>query len=165
MRIVLGAVGRLKDGAERTLFDRYWERLEASGRKVGLGPLRLVEIPESRDASIGARQEAEAERLLAATGDPVSRSDAFIISLDERGKALTSAAFADLLRRQSDDGCKSMAFLIGGPDGHGTAISAAARMSLSLSAMTLPHGLARVVLAEQLYRASTILSGHPYHRV
>ena len=91
--------------------------------------------------------------------------DAFIVSLDERGKALTSAAFADLLRRQSDDGCKSMAFLIGGPDGHGPAVAAAARLSLSLSAMTLPHGLARVVLAEQLYRASTILAGHPYHRV
>ena len=160
MRIVLGAVGRLKDGAERTLFDRYWERLDASGRKVGLGPLRLLEMPESREASVSARQEAEAQRLLTAAGD-----DACIISLDERGKALTSAAFADLLRRQSDDGCKSMAFLIGGPDGHGPAVAAAARLTLSLSAMTLPHGLARVVLAEQLYRASTILAGHPYHRV
>ena len=63
MRLVLGAIGRLKDGAERTLFDRYWERLEASGRKVGLGPLKTIEIPQSRDANAGARQEAEAQRL------------------------------------------------------------------------------------------------------
>ena len=160
MRLVLGAIGRLKDGAERTLFDRYWERLEASGRKVGLGPLKLAEISESRDASASGRQEAEALKLIAAAGD-----DAFVVSLDERGKALTSGAFAELLRRRSDDGCKSMAFLIGGPDGHGAAVARAARITLSLSAMTLPHGLARVVLAEQLYRASTILAGHPYHRV
>lgn len=165
MRIVLGAVGRLKDGAERTLFDRYWERLEASGRKVGLGPLRLVEIPESREANAAARREAEAERLLAAAGGPASSENAYIVNLDEHGKALTSTAFADLLRRQSDDGCKSMVFLIGGPDGHGPGVAAAARITLSLSVLTMPHGLARVILAEQLYRASTILSGHPYHRV
>ena len=119
----------------------------------------MVERPESRNATASARQEAEAQRLLAAAGD-----DSFIVSLDERGKALTSAAFADLLRRQSGDGCKSMAFLIGGPDGHGPAVARAAHVTLSLSAMTLPHGLARVVLAEQLYRAVTLIAGHPYHR-
>jgi 23S rRNA (pseudouridine1915-N3)-methyltransferase len=159
MRIVLGAIGRLKDGAERTLFDRYWVRLETSGRKVGLNPLQLVEIPENRAENIDVRQAAEAQRLVAAAADA-----AFIVSLDERGKPLTTAAFTALLRRQSDAGCKSMAFLLGGPDGHGAAVSAAAHATLSLSAMTLPHGIARVVLAEQLYRASTILAGHPYHR-
>jgi 23S rRNA (pseudouridine1915-N3)-methyltransferase len=133
MRIVLGAVGRLKAGAERTLFDRYWERLEVSGRAVG---------------------------LLTAAGEQT-----VLVALDERGKSLTSPAFADLLKRHRDDGCKDIAFLIGGPDGHGPAVIEAARVKLSLSAMTLPHGLARVVLAEQLYRAVTILSGHPYHRV
>ena len=80
-------------------------------------------------------------------------------------KGLTSTAFADLLKRHRDDGCKELAFLMGGPDGHGPAIAQAAQVRLSLSAMTLPHGLARAVLAEQLYRASTLLSGHPYHRM
>ena len=159
MRIVLGAIGRLKDGVERTLFERYWERLQAGGRKVGLAPLRLVEIVESREAGTAARQDAEAVRLVASAGD-----DAYIVSLDERGKAMTTAAFTDLLRLRSEGGSKGMAFLIGGPDGHGAAVREAADLTLSLSAMTLPHGLARVLLAEQLYRASTILSGHPYHR-
>ena len=160
MRIVLGAVGRLKDSAERVLFDRYWERLEASGRAVGLTSFRHVEIQESRDGQAPSRQANEAQRLLSAAGD-----HALIIALDERGKSLTSAAFADLLKRHRDDGCRDMAFLIGGPDGHGSGVIEAARIKISLSAMTLPHGLARVVLAEQLYRAATILAGHPYHRV
>lgn len=159
MRIALCAIGRLKDGGERTLFDRYWERLEAQGRGVGLAPLRHVEWPESRESTAGLRQAAEAQRLLAAAGE------ATIVALDERGKGLTSTAFADLLKRHRDDGCKELAFLMGGPDGHGPAIAQAAQVRLSLSAMTLPHGLARAVLAEQLYRASTLLSGHPYHRV
>lgn len=160
MRIELGAVGRLKDGAERTLFDRYWGRLEGSGRGVGLGPLKLTEFAESREATAALRQVAEAGKLLAFAG-----GEALIVALDERGRTLTTAAFTDFLRRSRDDGCRSMAFLIGGADGHGPAVAKAARVSLSLSAMTLPHGLARVVLAEQLYRASTILSGHPYHRM
>lgn len=160
MRIVLAAVGRLKDGGERALFDRYWQRLESIGRKVGFGPVRLTEIPESRDASASVRQEVEARKLLEAAG-----VEAFVVSLDERGEPMSSAAFARLLRRRSDEGSKTLAFLIGGPDGHGEAVSRSAHVTLSLSAMTLPHGLARVVLAEQIYRAATILSGHPYHRV
>ena len=77
---------------------------------------------------------------------------------------MTSAAFANLLRKKRDDGIRDMAFLIGGPDGHGAEIRQTAQSALSLSAMTLPHGLARVMLAEQLYRAATIIAGHPYHR-
>ena len=173
MKITLGAVGRLKDSAERPLFERYWQRLEASGRYVGIGPARLIEIAESRDATPQLRRAAEAQRLLAATGtvaatghanSSAAQSGSVIVALDERGKALDSAAFAALLRRHRDDGTRALVFLIGGADGHGSAVSAAARLSLSLSALTLPHGLARVVLAEQLYRAVTILVGHPYHR-
>ena len=160
MRIVLAAVGRLKDSAERILFERYWERLDATGRGIGLSPIRHVELPESRDGNVAARQDGEAQRLLATAGER-----AFVVALDERGKSLTSAAFAELLRRHRDDGLRDMAFVIGGPDGHGAPVMQAARMTLALSAMTLPHGLARVVLAEQLYRSATILSGHPYHRV
>jgi 23S rRNA (pseudouridine1915-N3)-methyltransferase len=160
MRIIVGAVGRLKDSGERLLFERYWDRLRASGRSIGITDARHVEISEGREASAPLRQASEAQRLLQACGD-----DPIVIALDERGKSMTSLAFAGLIRERRDDGCKAMAFLIGGPDGHGAQVMDAARAKLSLSAMTLPHGLARVVLAEQLYRAATILSGHPYHRV
>lgn len=160
MRITVCAVGRLKDSAERVLFDRYWDRLEASGRGVGFSSIRHVELTEGREATAILRQVGEAHKLVAAAG-----SEAFVVALDERGKSVTSPAFADLLRRHRDDGVRDMAFLLGGPDGHGPDALAAARVKLSLGAMTLPHGLARVVLAEQLYRATTILSGHPYHRV
>lgn len=159
MRIVVGAVGRLKDSGERALFERYWERLRATGRIIGVTDVRHAEINEGREGTTALRQASEAQRLLQACGD-----EAWIVALDERGKSLTSEAFAELIRTWRDDGCKTMALLIGGPDGHGLAVQKAARLKLSLSAMTLPHGLARVVLAEQLYRAGTILAGHPYHR-
>ena len=159
MRIVVGAVGRLKDSGERALFERYWERLRSTGRAVGVTDLRHVELAEGREASAGLRQASEAQRLLQACGD-----DAWIVALDERGKAQSSAAFAAQVRTWRDGGCKTMAFLIGGADGHGAPVIEASRLKLSLSAMTLPHGLARVLLAEQIYRATTILSGHPYHR-
>jgi 23S rRNA (pseudouridine1915-N3)-methyltransferase len=92
------------------------------------------------------------------------RETDFIVALDERGKALGSEAFAKLLAAKRDTGTKAAGILIGGPDGLSDAVRAAAHFSLSLTALTLPHGLARIVLAEQLYRAATILSGHPYHR-
>lgn len=159
MRIVLGAVGRLKDGPERSLFERYRERLDAAGQGAHLGPLTLHEIAESRSGSVAARTADEAERLLAKT-----RTADVVIALDERGKAQSSEAFARLLRGHRDDGAGTLALLIGGPDGHGEAVRTAARHVMSLGPMTLPHGLARIVLAEQLYRAATILTGHPYHR-
>lgn len=160
MRFDLVAVGRLKDGAERALYERYSDRLTALGRSHALGPLRLVELPEARAPGAPERKTDEAGRILKAIG--AGRS---LVALDERGKALTSQAFADLVRRERDAGCDALAFVIGGPDGQGEAVLAAARLTLSLGAMTLPHGLARVVLAEQLYRAATIIAGHPYHRL
>jgi 23S rRNA (pseudouridine1915-N3)-methyltransferase len=158
MRVLIAAVGRLKDGAETVLIERYVERL--APRIAGIGPITIAEIPEARQASPTARKDDEAERLLRAT----AKAD-FRIALDERGKALSSDAFAKLLGRKRDDGIATLAFLIGGPDGHGKAALDAADLALSLGPMTLPHGLARAVLAEQIYRAATILSGHPYHRV
>lgn len=158
MRLVIAAVGRLKD-AERELCARYIERVNASGRSVALGPVDLREIPESRRSAANARMAEEVERLLAA-----SRDADFRIVLDESGKPLTSAKFADLLSDARDRGTRSAAFLIGGPDGHGEAARKAADVVLALGPMTLPHGLARIVLAEQIYRAATILAGHPYHR-
>jgi len=158
MRLILAAVGRLKD-AERDLFDRYAKRIDAAGRALGLGPLTLAEIGESRAATADLRMADEAARLLKAA----SAADAAIV-LDGKGRELSSEAFAKMLGDRRDGGTKTLAFLIGGPDGHGPAALKGAGLSLSLGAMTLPHGLARIVLAEQLYRAATILSGHPYHR-
>jgi len=158
MRILVAAIGRLK-AEEKALFERYADRLNQAGRGVALGPLALHEIAESRAANAGLRMAEEAERLLKLASVADVR-----VALDERGKSLTSDTFAAELRRHRDGGARTLAFLIGGADGHGEAIRAAAQLTLSLGPMTLPHGLARVVLAEQLYRASTILAGHPYHR-
>ena len=158
MRLTIAAVGRLKDGAERVLVDRYRKRL-ATAKSLGLGPLAETDIGEARHATAAERQADEAARLLKLA----SNAD-LIVALDERGKTMTSAAFAAWLGRQRDSGRRHAAFLIGGPDGHGAAVRDKAQLLLSLGPMTLAHGLARAVLAEQLYRATTILAGHPYHR-
>ena len=158
MRLIVAAVGRLKD-AERDLCERYQKRFDAAGRALGLGPLSIAELSESRAASAVARKAEEATRLLKAAAPAAAR-----VVLDEGGKALASEAFAKWLAQTRDGGCKGLAFLIGGPDGHGPEVAQGAALKLSLGAMTLPHGLARAVLVEQLYRATTILSGHPYHR-
>lgn len=158
MRLIVAAVGRLKD-AERELCTRYAKRFDASGRSLGLGPLTITELGESRAASADMRKAEEATRLVKAIPDTSRR-----VVLDAAGKGLSSEAFAAWLAAARDDGCKDLAFLIGGPDGHGPAAPAGATLKLSLGPLTLPHGLARAVLIEQLYRATTILSGHPYHR-
>ncbi len=158
MQLLIAAVGRLKDDAERVLVDRYRQRI-GTGRVGGLGPCKDIEIPESRRATAGERKAEEAERLLKAATTADLR-----IALDAAGRVMSSEAFATWLGGERDAGARIAAFLIGGPDGHGAEIKAQARLVLSLGPMTLPHGLARVVLAEQLYRATTILAGHPYHR-
>jgi 23S rRNA (pseudouridine1915-N3)-methyltransferase len=158
MRIVIAAVGRLK-AEERALYDRYAERIDQTGRRVALGPLTLIEIPESRAAGPAERTADEAQKLLKATAEADLR-----IALDEHGKQLTSQAFSADLGRRRDGGVRSLAFLVGGADGHHETVRSAAALTLSLGPMTLPHGLARIVLVEQLYRAVTILAGHPYHR-
>jgi 23S rRNA (pseudouridine1915-N3)-methyltransferase len=159
MRILLTAVGRLKAGPERDLFARYQDRLNKAGRAVSVGPMALTELAEARHDNPTTRMDDEATRLLATTG-----GSGYRFVLDESGRTLTSQAFADHLAKLRDDGISDLAFMIGGPDGHGEAARAAADAVLSLGPMTLPHGLARIVLVEQLYRAVTIISGHPYHR-
>jgi 23S rRNA (pseudouridine1915-N3)-methyltransferase len=158
MRLFIAAVGRLKD-AEAELCARYAKRFDAAGRSLGLGPLTISELNESRAPSAEARKSDEAGRLLKAAS-----GTAQVVVLDEGGKAMSSAAFAQWIAQRRDEGCKGMAFLIGGPDGHGAEVAPATTLKMSLGPMTLPHGLARAVLTEQLYRAATILSGHPYHR-
>jgi 23S rRNA (pseudouridine1915-N3)-methyltransferase len=159
MRLVIAAIGRLKDEGERALIARYMKRV-TSGRVIGISPVSIEELPESRAAETNARQADEAARLLHVTAD----SD-FRIVLDERGRLMTSTEFAQYLAARRDAGVKSTAFLLGGPDGHPASLTGkGAHLTLSLGPMTLPHGLARVVLIEQVYRAITILAGHPYHR-
>lgn len=159
MRILIAAIGKLKDDEERGIVARYKQRFEHTGRALGLGPLEIAEFSESRLASSEARKAEEAERLLQAGAAAAVR-----IALDQDGQRLTSKAFATFLAKHNDAGAKLAIFLIGGPDGHGAAARERADLCLSLGDLTLPHGLARVVLTEQLYRAATILAGHPYHR-
>ena len=159
MRILIAAIGKLKDDAEREIIARYVKRANAQGRAPGLGPIEIIELLESRASSVDARKTDEAQHLLKAAA-----AATYKIALEVEGKHITSEAFAALLGKQADAGTKTCALLIGGPDGHGLDVLNTANLKLSLGAITLPHGLARVVLAEQLYRATTILSGHPYHR-
>lgn len=159
MRIVIAAVGRLKDGPERQLAARYAERAAQAGRGVALGPLDLREIPESRArrAEDRKREEAEALRALLVPG-------ARLIALDETGKTFSSPEFAARLGRWRDDGAPAVQFVIGGADGLDPGLVKAAALSLAFGRMTWPHQIVRALLAEQVYRAVTILSGHPYHR-
>lgn len=159
MRLVIAAVGRLKDGAERELLERYRERFGAMAKRLGFAPVVWHELAESRAATAAKRQAEEGAALL-----KLARDAGAIIVLDERGKALTSRAFAQLLAKARDDGAGTAAILVGGADGLAPEVRAAAKATVSFGAVTLPHGLARIVLAEQLYRAATILAGHPYHR-
>ena len=145
-------------GAERELCERYGGRLARSARPLGLDWRGIVEIAEARAATPAARMGAEADALLARAGD------AAIVALDERGEALTSEAFAAMIGDLRDAGTPALAFAMGGPDGHGDSLRAGARRTVSFGRLTWPHQLARVMLVEQIYRATTILAGHPYHR-
>jgi len=159
MRVVIAAVGRLKDGPERALFEKYRDRFEAAGRRLGFSPVECSETPESQAASVDKRRTEEAAALRKLTRDAQT-----VIALHEAGKMYTSAGLAQLLGKIRDDGSKGLAFAIGGPDGLSADLLTGANHRLSFGAITLPHQLARIVLAEQLYRAATILAGHPYHR-
>lgn len=151
MDYLIAAVGRARKGPERALFEHYAGRLRQ--------PLVLKECEEKRPLPIPQRVEREAQMLLAAVP-----SGARVVVLDERGKTLSSEAFAALLGDWRDQGIPCCAFLIGGADGHGEAVRAAAEFQLAFGPMTWPHMLVRALLAEQLYRAQSILEGHPYHR-
>lgn len=153
------AVGRLKPGPEKTIAEDYLARAEGLGRKCGITRIGITEFAESQASSAAARMAEEARQVSAALPPK-----AFSIVLDERGKALASDAFAAQLQRLLDGGTQDMSFLIGGPDGHAPAIRDSAGLLLSFGPMTWPHRLVRVMLFEQLYRAITIMSGHPYHR-
>lgn len=158
MRLGLICVGRLKAGPERELYARYAERVTAL-RRLGLEGLELKEIDESKAASPAERMVREGAALLAALPD-----EARLAAFDERGRATTSAGFAEFIAAERDAGRKALWFAIGGSEGLDESVRARAAASFSFGAMTLPHQLVRILAAEQIYRAMTILSGHPYHR-
>jgi 23S rRNA (pseudouridine1915-N3)-methyltransferase len=159
MRLIIAAIGRLKDGPERALFEKYRDRFDPLAKRLGLAPVSWHEIAESRAADTAKRREEEGMALL-----KLARDAEFLIALDERGKHLTSENLAKTLAKARDGSAKAAGILIGGPDGLSQSVRDAANLQIALGAMTLPHQLARIVLAEQLYRSATILSGHPYHR-
>ena len=158
MRLTIAAVGRMKAGPERDLLDRYVDRAAKQGRGLGLTRVEIRETPESRAARAEDRRAEEAALLLDGLADK-----ACVVALDERGRTMDSDAFAAFLGARIDEG-RDLAVLIGGADGHGEAVRARADLVLAFGAMTWPHQIVRILAAEQIYRATTILAGHPYHR-
>lgn len=156
MRVQLCVVGRLRSGPERALIDDYLDRFGKTGRALGLGPATEHEVEDRK----GGGMAAEAALLSRAVP-----AGAALVILDERGEELTSPDFASRIARFRDGGRQDMAVLIGGADGLDPALRARADLAIRFGRMVWPHMLARVMLAEQLYRAATILAGSPYHRV
>jgi len=156
MRISICAVGRLRAGPEKTLLDDYLTRFDRTGRALGLGTASVVEVEDKKNAGMGA--EAALLRKAVPKG-------AVICTLDERGRVMSSPDFAQKLGGWRDAGRQDLALVIGGADGIDPSLRAEADFSISFGSMVWPHMLVRVMLAEQLYRAATILAGGPYHRV
>lgn len=159
MRLVVIAVGRLKQGPERELAERYRERFDDIGRKLGFRGLEIHEIPESR-ARDGQSRIAEEAAAISAAIPPKS----ILIALDERGDSIDSHGFAQHLARWRDDQVGNTIFIIGGADGLSPELRRMAKMRMAFGSATWPHQMVRVMLLEQVYRAATILAGHPYHR-
>jgi len=155
MRVHLCAVGRLRAGPERDLVNDYLQRFDRTGRALALGPATEHEVEDRKNAGMAAEAELLARAVPAG---------AVLVVLDERGRLMTSPDFAAQLGRWRDDGRQDVAFVIGGADGIDPALRARADLAISFGAMVWPHMLVRVMLAEQLYRAATILAGSPYHR-
>jgi 23S rRNA (pseudouridine1915-N3)-methyltransferase len=155
MRVQICAVGRMRSGPERLLTDDYLDRFGKTGRSLGLGPAAIHEVEDRK----GGGMEAEAGLL-----SRVLPAGALVCVLDERGSVLSSPEFAAQLAGWRDAGRQDVAFVIGGADGIAPSLRAGAGFALSFGRMVWPHMLVRVMLAEQLYRAATILSGGPYHR-
>lgn len=155
MRVHLCVVGRIRSGPERDLIDDYLKRFDRTGRALGLGPAQEHEVEDKR----GGGMDAEAALL-----DRACPTGAVRVVLDERGAAMTSPEFAQRLARWRDQGAQDLALFIGGADGLSPRLRTTADAALCFGNMVWPHALARVMLAEQLYRAATILAGGPYHR-
>ncbi len=151
MQITIISVGRLKQGPEKQLIDIYLKRCP--------WPVSVIEVEERRPVKGPERMAREGELILTALPE-----GGHVIALDERGRAMASRDFAHMIRDRRDQGLSHLTFLIGGADGYDPKVTARAGSLLSLGVMTWPHMMVRAMLCEQLYRASCILSGHPYHK-
>ncbi len=159
MKLFICAVGRGKPSPEKELTSTYLDRVRAAGGTCGITGAELLEVEERKRLAPAELKTREGQLLLEAVP-----KGAKIIALDERGKTQTSKAFSQLIARTRDDGVPAMAFLIGGADGHSREVRQAVDVTLSFGAATWPHMMVRAMLAEQLYRSITIMTGHPYHR-
>lgn len=156
MRLHICAVGRMRTiDPERTIFDDYLVRFNRTARPLGLGPLTAHEVEDRK----GGGMAAEGDLLLR-----VLPTGGLTVILDERGVTMSSLEFAAQIARWRDDGRQDLAFVVGGADGIAANLRTKSDASLSFGRMVWPHMLVRVMLAEQLYRAATILGGGPYHR-
>jgi 23S rRNA (pseudouridine1915-N3)-methyltransferase len=159
MRITVAAVGRLKSGAEFDLIGDYASRIRMLARAQGVTSFDLREVEAPKGFTGSKRKRREGELLAAAAPDGGKR-----VILDERGQMLSSEDFAANIGKWRDEGCSEIAFFIGGAEGHDASFADSADFKLAFGKATWPHMLVRAMLVEQIYRAITILAGHPYHR-
>jgi len=159
MRLVVIAIGRLKQGPERELAERYRTRFDDIGRKLGFRGLDIHEISESRARDAASRMAEEAAAIVAVVPDK-----SVLVTMDERGSNLDSATLARHLGQWRDQSVANTVFVIGGADGLSPDLRRKEKLAIAFGAATWPHQMVRVMLLEQLYRAATILAGHPYHR-
>jgi len=158
VKLLLLAIGRIR-GCEKELVAEYLKRAAPLLRRMGLTSFEVREFPESRAGDAARRKRQETDVLLRAAG-----RDAVLVVLDERGENLSSREFATRLKKLAAGGAPTLAIVIGGPDGLAEEMRSRARLTVSFGRMTWPHRLVRVMAAEQIYRAASIVAGHPYHR-
>ena len=159
MRIVVAAVGRIKQGPERELAERYRKRAADAGRKAGISAIDVIEIKESRAADPGRRMLEESIAIA-----NVIAEDAAVVIMDGRGESMSSSAFAGRLQGWRVQDIPAVTFIVGGHDGLAPTLREKSSLAIAFGAATWPHQLARIMLLEQIYRAMTIIVGHPYHR-
>src|SRR3954466_3519122 len=159
MRIVVAAVGRLKQGPEREMAERYRKRAADTGRQAGISAVDVIEIRESRAGDSDRRMLEESIAMANVIPD-----QAAAVILDPRGESISSAAFAGRLQGWRSENAPAVAFIVGGHDGLAPSLREKSSLAIAFGPATWPHQLARIMLLEQIYRALTILTGHPYHR-
>ena len=159
MQVTLFSVGKLKKNRTLELFEEYNKGLHGNLKLIGVHNYCIKEIPQSKESTAALRSEQEGKKLLSLV-DNTTR----LILLDERGENLTSREFASYLKKSIDDGVSNIIFSIGGTDGFCPQVRSRADKLISFGKLTWAHQLARIMLVEQLYRATTIILNHPYHR-
>ena len=159
MRLWVIAIGQGRGSSEGALVEEFITRAQKMGSGLGLTAIAVEDLPVSRARDAATRMKEEGERLAERVPD-----GAHVVLLDAKGKGMTSEDFAEFLGALRDAGTRDLAFVIGGPDGLGPLPGKKSGRSLAFGPQTWPHLLARVLLSEQIYRAMTILAGHPYHR-